>query len=221
MGGSDVTWHSSTLDRTDRWQALRSHGATLWFTGLSGAGKSTIAAELERRLVLAGLWAYRLDGDNLRQGLTADLGFSLEDRTENLRRVAEVAVLFADAGALCIASTISPMQAQRDAARHRHEKRNLAFFEVFISTPVAVCRQRDPKGLYAKADQGLIADFTGVSAPYEPPGDPDLTLPAHEISVEQACNQCLRFIAERGVADASVIESCLPRPSHGSSGQSR
>lgn len=207
MSRADVVWHASTLDRPTRWDALKTRGGTLWFTGLSGSGKSTIAVELERQLVLAGVWAYRLDGDNLRTGLNNDLGFSDEDRTENLRRVTELAFLFADAGAICITSTISPLQRHRDAARKRHEDAGLTFVEVFVSTPVEVCRQRDPKGLYARADQGLIPEFTGVSAPYEVPTAPDVILAAHEISVPEACQRCLAVAADR-----NLIVAAIPRP---------
>ncbi len=200
MAERNVTWHSTPLDRDRRWSALGTRGGTLWFTGLSGAGKSTIAIELERALVLASIWAYRLDGDNVRTGLNGDLGFSPEDRSENLRRISEVSLLFADAGAICITSTISPLRRHRDDARRLYLDRGLPFAEVFISTPIDVCRRRDPKKLYEKADRGLIADFTGVSAPYEPPVHPELTIAAHECTVDQAARSCLDFLtSERWV----------------------
>ena len=206
---------NTPLERGVRWRALNARGATLWFTGLSGAGKSTIAIEVERALIAAGVWTYRLDGDVVRDGLNRGLGFSDEDRAENLRRISEVAGLIANGGALCIVSTISPLQTYRDAARQRHQQLGIDFFEIYISTPVGVCRQRDPKGLYHRADAGLLPGFTGVSAPYEPPAQPDLTLPAHELSIARATTRCLQFIADQKLVDRSLIESCPPPPSDG------
>jgi len=157
-------------------------GAVLWFTGLSGSGKSTIGLELERRLFDQGWPAYLLDGDNLRHGLNADLGFSPGDRTENIRRAAEVAALLADAGVLVIAAFISPYRADRELAR----KAAPSFHEIYLSADLDTCRQRDPKGLYAKALAGEIADFTGVSAPYEPPLAPELVLDTSRLSVAES-----------------------------------
>ncbi|SDW35599.1 bifunctional enzyme CysN/CysC [Amycolatopsis xylanica] len=169
---SNVVWHETAVTRNDR----PTRGMTLWLTGLSASGKSTIAAELERRLVTAGRPAYLLDGDNLRHGLNNDLGFSAADRAENVRRVGEVAKLFADAGIVAIASLISPYQADRDQIRRAHEEAGLSFVEVFVDTPLEVCESRDPKGLYAKARKGEISDFTGINAPYEAPVSPDVVL---------------------------------------------
>jgi bifunctional enzyme CysN/CysC len=168
----DVVWHAGSVDRADR----PSLGATVWFTGLSGSGKSTVAAEVERALVAAGRPAYQLDGDNLRHGLNGDLGFSAADRTENIRRVGEVARLFADAGVVALVPVISPYRADRDRARAVHEAAGVPFAEVFVDTPLAVCEQRDPKGLYAKARAGEIRGFTGIDDPYEAPDQPDLRL---------------------------------------------
>lgn len=210
-----VTWHSATVDRAARWAITGTRGATVWLTGLSGAGKSTVAAELERHLVAARVPAYRLDGDNLRHGLNRDLGFGPADRTENLRRVTEVAALMADAGLVCIASTISPLEAHRAAARDRHRALALPFFEVFVSTPIEVCRARDPKGLYAKADRGELTGFTGVDAPYEPPQAPELTLETHVMSVGQAAEACLGLLAGAGIVGPDVIGSSPPPPSRG------
>ncbi|RMI30878.1 adenylyl-sulfate kinase [Nocardia stercoris] len=162
---SDVTWHRSAVDREGRLSA----GATVWLTGLSGSGKSTIAVELERLLIEAGRPAYLLDGDNLRHGLTRDLGFSDDDRRENIRRVAEVAALLADAGVVAIVSLISPFREQRRLARQLHDDRRLPFHEVFVDTPLTECEQRDPKGLYKRARAGEIPQFTGIDSPYERP----------------------------------------------------
>ena len=167
-----IVWHSGAVTREQR----ASEGATVWFTGLSGSGKSSIAVEIERRLVAAGRPAYVLDGDNLRHGLNSNLGFSPEDRQENVRRVAEVAKLMADAGVVVLVSLVSPYRADRDLAREIHAEGGLPFYEVFVDTPLEVAEARDPKGLYAKARAGEISDFTGISAPYEAPLSPDLLL---------------------------------------------
>ena len=168
----DVVWHAGSVERADR----PSLGATVWFTGLSGSGKSTVAAEVERALVASGRPAYVLDGDNLRHGLNGDLGFSAADRAENIRRVGEVARLFADAGVVALVPVISPYRADRDRARAVHEAAGVPFAEVFVDTPLAVCEQRDPKGLYARARAGEIRGFTGIDDPYEAPEEPDLRL---------------------------------------------
>lgn len=167
-----VVWHPSSVQRRNR----PSEGVTIWFTGLPGSGKSTIAAEVERRLIMAGRPAYLLDGDNLRHGLNADLGFGPADRDENVRRVTEVAKLFADAGVVALVSLVSPYRAARSRARERHEAAGLRFFEVFMDTPLEVCEARDPKGMYAKARAGEILAFTGINDPYEAPEAPELVL---------------------------------------------
>jgi bifunctional enzyme CysN/CysC len=169
---ANIVWHSGSVTREQR----GSKGATIWFTGLSGSGKSSIAVEVERRLVASGRLAYVLDGDNLRHGLNGNLGFSPEDRAENVRRTAEVAKLMADAGVIVMVSLVSPYRADRDAARAMHVDAGLPFYEVFVDTPLEVAEARDPKGLYAKARAGLIPDFTGISAPYEAPRSPELLL---------------------------------------------
>lgn len=176
MASENVVWHESDLPRSDRWAALGVVGATLWFTGLSGSGKSTVAVAVERRLLEAGTPAYLLDGDNLRHGLNGDLGFSAEDRSENVRRVGEVARLFADAGVVALVPLISPYRADRDRARAAHDAARVPFFEVFVNTPIEECEARDPKGLYAKARAGEITGFTGIDDPYEAPVAPDLEL---------------------------------------------
>ena len=176
MASENVVWHQSDLPRADRWAALGVRGTTLWFTGLSGSGKSTVAVAVERRLLEAGAPAYLLDGDNLRHGLNGDLGFSADDRSENVRRVGEVARLFADAGVVALVPLISPYRADRDRARAAHEAADLPFYEVFVNTPIEECEARDPKGLYAKARAGEITGFTGIDDPYEAPVAPDLEL---------------------------------------------
>jgi len=175
--------------------AHRGHvGRVLWFTGLSGSGKSTLATELERRLFAEGKSVYLLDGDNLRQGLCTDLGFSGADRSENIRRAAEVAKLFADAGMICLAAFISPLRADR--ARTRRIMPAGCFTEIFVNAPLAVCQQRDPKGLYARAARGEIAQFTGVSAPYEAPADPELELHTDRESIDACVDRILAYLAK-------------------------
>jgi bifunctional enzyme CysN/CysC len=171
-----VTWHHGAISPDDRAAALGHRGATVWLTGLSGSGKSTVAVELERRLVADGRPAYILDGDNLRHGLNADLGFTDDDRVENVRRVGEVARLLADAGVVALVPVISPFRAGREGVRAMHEAADVPFLEVFVDTPIEVCEQRDPKGLYAKARAGEITGFTGIDSPYESPASPELVL---------------------------------------------
>jgi adenylyl-sulfate kinase len=168
----NTVWHRSHLDRSQR----PSVGATVWFTGLSGSGKSTVAAEVERALVSRRRPAYLLDGDNLRHGLNGDLGFSAEDRSENVRRVGEVARLFADAGVVALVPVISPYAVDRHRVREIHTMAGLPFLEVFLDTPLEECERRDPKGLYARARAGEITGFTGIDDPYEAPTDPELRL---------------------------------------------
>ena len=170
----NVVWHEGEVSRAERWGSAGVTGATIWFTGLSGSGKSTVAAAVERLLLERGQVAYMLDGDNLRHGLNGDLGFDAASRHENVRRVAEVARLFADAGVVALVPVISPYRAGRDHARTIHEAVGLTFLEVFVDTPIEVCEQRDPKGLYRKARAGEITGFTGIDDPYEAPLAPDL-----------------------------------------------
>jgi bifunctional enzyme CysN/CysC len=178
-----VVWHSTSVSREER----ATRGMTVWLTGLPASGKSSVAAELERRLVASGRPAYLLDGDNLRHGLNADLGFSAADRAENVRRAGEVAMLMADAGLVAVVSLISPYRADRDRVRALHESAGLSFMEVFVDTPLELCEARDPKGMYAKARTGEITGFTGVDDPYEAPHTPDLWLrPADGDAVTQA-----------------------------------
>ncbi|WP_254126925.1 adenylyl-sulfate kinase [Aquihabitans sp. G128] len=187
---TNVTWHDGEVGHGDR----PTRGATVWLTGLSGSGKSTVAVVLEQLLVGLGRPAYRLDGDNLRLGLNADLGFSADDRAENVRRAGEVARLMADAGVVAIVPLISPYRAGRDHARQIHLAAGLPFLEVFVDTPLSVCEARDPKGLYAKARAGEITGFTGIDDPYEAPVRPELTLtPADGDPVAQATQVLARL----------------------------
>lgn len=186
---SDVTWHEGRVERTDR----GSLGATVWFTGLPSSGKSSIAFAVEEALVASGRPAYVLDGDNLRHGLNGDLGFSAADRSENIRRAASVAALFADAGVVALVSLVSPFIADRRQARRVHEDARLPFAEVWVSTPPEECERRDPKGLWARARAGEITGFTGVDDPYEEPPAPDLTL-GPDLAVEAAAEQVVAWI---------------------------
>jgi adenylyl-sulfate kinase len=173
---ANVTWHAGVVERAQRWESIGQRGATVWFTGLPASGKSTVAAAVEAELIRAGRPAYRLDGDNLRHGVCGDLGFTAEDRDRNVRRTAEVARLFADAGVIALVSVVSPYAVARAFARELHERDGLRFIEVFVNTPLEVCEERDPKGLYARAKAGDLPGFTGVDDPYEPPVAPDVEL---------------------------------------------
>jgi bifunctional enzyme CysN/CysC len=195
----NVVWHAAAVGRADRWGAQHLSGATVWLTGLSGSGKSTVAVVLEQLLLGRGHAAYLLDGDNLRHGLNADLGFAAADRDENVRRASEVARLFADAGVVALVPLISPYRDGRQQARAIHEAVDLPFVEVFVNTPIEECERRDPKGLYAKARAGEITGFTGVDDPYEAPTDPDLELtPADGDAVAQA-ERVLALLRDRDV----------------------
>ncbi|HUA03572.1 MAG TPA: adenylyl-sulfate kinase [Solirubrobacteraceae bacterium] len=196
---AEVTWDRSRLARGARWALLGQRGATVWMTGLPAAGKSTIAAALEERIARDGYRAYRLDGDNLRYGLNSDLGFDPVDRAENIRRVAHVASLFADSGAIAIVSVISPYEVDRRLARSIHERGELEFLEVFVNTPLEECERRDPKGLYARARGGKITGFTGVDAPYERPKDADIELQPCEHALEDLVEQLVTELRARGV----------------------
>ncbi len=190
LTSANVTWHEGTLHRERRWQSLGQQGATVWLTGLPAAGKSTIAAAVEERLIASGQSAYRLDGDNLRHGICGDLGFSREDRDENVWRVGQLARLFADSGTIAIVSLVSPYAACRERVRELHARDGLAFVEVFVDTPATVCERRDPKGLYAKAQAGELGGLTGVDDPYEPPPDPELVL-TPELDVQESVEAVL------------------------------
>lgn len=180
---ANVTWHPGTVERDQRWDAIGQRGATVWFTGLPASGKSTVSAAVEAQLVRGGRAAYRLDGDNLRHGVCGDLGFTAEDRDRNVRRTAEVARLFADAGLVALVSVVSPYAEARAFARELHERDGLRFIEVYVNTPIEECQRRDPKGLYARARAGQLSGFTGVDDPYEPPVSPDVELCGLDLDV--------------------------------------
>ena len=196
---TNVTWHRGLVSRAERWHLLGRNGATVWLTGLSGAGKSTLAAALERALVSRRLPAYRLDGDNIRHGLNSNLGFSAEDRHENIRRIGEVARLFADSGAVALTAFISPYRADRDLVRTTHEQAELPFLEVFVDAPLDICEERDPKGLYKQARAGVIKGFTGIDDPYEAPERPELVVHTDQDSVEGCVEQILNLLGQHGV----------------------
>jgi adenylyl-sulfate kinase len=186
---SNVVWQRG-IQREQRWAALGHGGATVWMTGLPASGKSTIAAGVEATLLEAGRSAYVLEGDNLRHGLNGDLGFSADDRAENVRRTAEVSALLVDAGVVVLVALVSPYRADREAARAAHDRRGLPFLEVWVATSLEECERRDPKGLYARARAGELKHLTGVDDPYEPPDSPDLTVRGDE-PVEDAVARVL------------------------------
>lgn len=193
----NIFWHHGKLSDTDREKFLDQKGAVIWFTGLSGSGKSTVAREVEHALVENGINAYVLDGDNIRHGLNANLGFSPEDRKENIRRIGEVAKLFCEANVIALTAFISPYQADRDLARKLLKPGQ--FFEIFCDTPIEVCEGRDTKGLYKKARAGEIPEFTGISAPYEAPDKPELLLKTGEESLEESTRRVLNLLQESGI----------------------
>lgn len=178
----NVVWHDTVVSRADRWRAHALHGATVWFTGLSGSGKSTLANEVAARLVAIGRLVYLLDGDNVRHGLNADLGFSKVDRAENVRRIGEVARLLADAGLVVLVPVISPYRVDRDRVRSIHHAADLPFVEVYVDTPLEECERRDPKGLYRRARAGELTGMTGLDDPYEPPLHPELVVHPDELA---------------------------------------
>lgn len=199
---TNVYWHEGDVTREDRARILGQKGATLWFTGLSGSGKSTVAVALERALAGSGRLAYRLDGDNVRMGINKNLGFSAEDRAENIRRIGEVAKLFVDAGVIVLSSFVSPYRADRDMVRKLHEDGGMDFIEVYVDVPLEEAEKRDPKGLYKKARAGEIKNFTGISDPYEAPEQPELVLPSHEMSLEAEVEALLALLKQRGIIAA-------------------
>ncbi|MEW6323925.1 MAG: adenylyl-sulfate kinase [Nitrospirota bacterium] len=196
---TNITAFASHIRRDERLKLLDQRGCTLWLTGLSAAGKSTTAFELERALIRRGRLAYVLDGDNIRHGLNRDLGFSHDEREENIRRIGEVARLFADVGLITITSFISPYRSHRDQARAVHQVAKLDFFEVFIDAPLAVCEARDPKGLYKKARAGQLKGMTGVDDPYEPPVHPELIVKTSELSPQQGVELIIELLQRRGI----------------------
>lgn len=194
---TNITWHEGHVDRAARYALLEQKGATVWFTGLSGSGKSTVAYTIEHALVERGHLVYVLDGDNIRHGLNKNLGFSPEDRTENIRRIGEVAKLFADTGVITFTSFISPYRGDRDMVRKLHEDAKLPFIEIWVKAAVEVCETRDPKGLYKKARAGEIKEFTGISAPYEEPLKPELVLETATMSPQECAVAVMDYLASR------------------------
>ena len=192
----NLTKHHGEMSRAERRARHGHRGAAVWLTGLSGSGKSTLGYRLERLLTERGVFAYVLDGDNVRHGLNGDLGFSPEDRAENIRRIGEVTALFADAGAIVLSSFISPYRAGRQAIRERMPAGD--FIEVHVAASLEVCEARDPKGLYKRARAGEIPSFTGISAPYEAPEDPELVVDTGELSVEEAASRVLSYLDAGG-----------------------
>jgi adenylylsulfate kinase len=193
---TNITWHRGQVTRADREKLLQQRGVTVWLTGLSGSGKSTLAVAAERALASRGRLAYVLDGDNVRHGLNKNLGFGPADRTENIRRIGEVAKLFNDAGLIVFTSFISPYRADRDAVRALMPAGD--FVEVFVDASVETCEGRDVKGLYRKARAGEIPEFTGISAPYEAPLSPELVLDTNRQTVDESVGAILRFLEEKG-----------------------
>lgn len=191
---ANITWHESHVDRAERARLLGQEGCTVWFTGLPSSGKSTTAFTLEHELIKRGYLAYVLDGDNVRHGLNKNLGFSAEDREENIRRIGETARLFADAGFITMTSFISPYRKDRNRARELHKKDGLRFIEIYVETPVEICEKRDPKGLYQKARRGEIKGFTGVDDPYEAPMNPEIIIKTDDNSAEQIAADILDYL---------------------------
>jgi adenylylsulfate kinase len=193
----NITWHNPLVTQADRERRNGYSGVVLWLTGLPSSGKSTLAHEVERILFARGCNSYVLDGDNIRHRLNKNLGFSPEDRKENIRRVGEAANLFADAGVIALTAFISPYQEDRDQARALHEPGR--FFEVFCKCTLGVCEQRDPKGLYRRARKGELKEFTGVSAPYEEPKSPEIIVETDRHSLEECAEQIIRYLEEQGI----------------------
>ncbi len=200
---TNVHWHSGEVTREDRYKVLGHKGATLWFTGLSGSGKSTVAVALEKELTARGKLCYRLDGDNVRLGINKNLGFSAEDRSENIRRIGEVSKLFVDTGVIVLSSFISPYRADRDLVRALHEAGGMDFIEIHVDCALAEAEKRDPKGLYKKARAGEIKGFTGIDDPYEAPAKPEVHLHSDEMTLEQEVAMLLAELESRGILNVA------------------
>ncbi|MGE6203770.1 adenylyl-sulfate kinase [Guptibacillus hwajinpoensis] len=196
MKENHITWHEGNVTKQDREKMKLHKGAVLWFTGLSGSGKSTISVELENALHAAGVHTYRLDGDNVRHGLNKDLGFSDADRIENMRRIGEVSRLFVDAGIMTLAAFISPFQQERDKIRGLFSDKE--FIEIYVKASVETCENRDPKGIYAKVRKGEIRQFTGVDSPYESPVSPELTIDTEKETIEEAVQSIKSYLVKNG-----------------------
>jgi adenylylsulfate kinase len=195
----NIHWQEGEISRTDRERLIQQKGATLWFTGLSGSGKSTIAIALEKALYKRNTLSYRLDGDNIRLGINKNLGFSAEDRAENIRRIGEISKLFADCGTLSLSSFISPYRQDRDNVRDLHKQSGIHFVEVYVDCSLDVAESRDPKGLYKKARGGKIKNFTGIDDPYEPPKNPEIHLKTDQMTLEQEINAIILYLEQQGI----------------------
>jgi adenylylsulfate kinase len=195
----NIHWQEGEISRTDRERLIQQKGATLWFTGLSGSGKSTIAIALEKALYKTNTLSYRLDGDNIRLGINKNLGFSAEDRAENIRRIGEISKLFADCGTLSLSSFISPYRQDRDNVRDLHKQSGIHFVEVYVDCSLEVAESRDPKGLYKKARGGKIKNFTGIDDPYEPPKNPEIHLKTDQMTLEQEINAIIVYLEQQGI----------------------
>ncbi len=196
---ANVHWHEGDITREHRGKLVGHKGATLWFTGLSGSGKSTVAVELEGTLHDMGVLSYRLDGDNVRMGINRNLGFSAEDRTENIRRIGEVSKLFVDSGVIALSSFISPYRADRDQVRVLHEEAGMDFIEIYVDCSLATAEERDPKGLYKQARAGEIKNFTGIDDPYEEPNSPEIHLHSDQQSLTEEIEIILNVLRERDI----------------------
>jgi len=201
---TNITWHKPLVTREEREKKNRYKGVVIWITGLPSSGKSTLAHEVERLLFERGCNSYVLDGDNIRHRLNKDLGFSPEDRNENIRRIGEVAHLFADAGVIAFTAFISPYREDRDRARSLNEPGR--FIEVFCKCSPGECEQRDPKGLWAKARKGELKEFTGISAPYEDPPEPEITVETDKYNLEECAGQIMRYLEEKGIIPAAAVK---------------
>lgn len=197
MKATNITWHDGEINKAEREKLLKQKGVIIWFTGLSGSGKSTIAVALEQALYQKSKVNYRLDGDNIRHGLNQDLGFSPEERVENIRRIGEVAKLFADAGIITSASFISPYKKDRKIVRDLVEQGE--FIEIYVKCCLEECEKRDPKGLYKKARSGEIKDFTGIDAPYEEPDQAELVVETDKKSVEECVQEVIKYLEEKSI----------------------
>ena len=200
---TNVHWHEGDVTTEDRNKLLGQKGATIWFTGLSGSGKSTIAVALEGVIFDMGRLCYRLDGDNVRLGINKNLGFSAEDREENIRRIGEIAKLFVDTGVIALSSFVSPYRADRDNVRALHAASGMEYIEVFVDVPLEIAEQRDPKGLYKKARAGEIKNFTGIDDPYEAPENPEIVLNSHDMSLDEEVSVLLDALRQRGILPSS------------------
>lgn len=196
---TNVTWHSGEISRENRYELMGQQGSTVWFTGLSGSGKSTVAVAVEQALFSLGKLSYRLDGDNVRLGINKNLSFSEDDRRENIRRIGEVAKLFGDSGVISLSSFISPYRADREEVRQLHIDAGLNFVEVFVDCPLVEVEKRDPKGLYKKARAGEIKNFTGIDDPYEAPLTPEVHLHTDSMTVEEEVNLILTYLKDNKI----------------------